>query len=62
VVVGSGDPTATGAFDMTPKMRVAFFFSLFTFTMVYVTLLWHRLRLQNLSDKVEAIKMKILSA
>jgi heme exporter protein C len=33
VVVGSGDPTATGAFDMTPKMRVAFFFSLFTFTM-----------------------------
>lgn len=62
VVVGSGDPTATGAFDMTPKMRVAFFFSLFTFTMVYATLLWHRLRLQNLSDKVEAIKMKILSA
>lgn len=62
VVVGSGDPTATGAFDMTPKMRVAFFFSLFTFTMVYATLLWHRLRLQDLSDKVEAIKMKILSA
>jgi heme exporter protein C len=62
VVVGSGDPTATGAFDMTPKMRVAFFFSLFTFTMLYITLLWHRLRLQDLSDKVEAIKMKILSA
>jgi heme exporter protein C len=62
VVVGSGDPTATGAFDMTPKMRVAFFFSLFTFTMLYITLLWHRLRLQDLSDKVEAIKMKSLSA
>lgn len=62
VVVGSGDPTAEGAFDMTPKMRVAFFFSLFTFTMIYATLLWHRLRLQGLADKVEAIKMKILSA
>lgn len=62
VVVGSGDPTATGAFDMTPKMRAAFFFSLFTFTMIYATLLWHRLRLQDLSDKVEALKMKILSA
>ncbi len=62
VVVGSGDPTAEGAFDMTPDMRVAFFFSLFTFTMVYATLLWHRLRLQDLSDKVEELKMKILSA
>ncbi len=62
VVVGSGDPTAEGAFDMTPDMRAAFFFSLFTFTMVYATLLWHRLRLQDLSDKVEELKMKILSA
>lgn len=61
VVVGSGDPTAQGAFDMSPKMRVAFFFSLFTFTFVYVTLLWHRLRLQRLSEKVEQMKMKILS-
>ncbi len=62
VVVGSGDPAAEGAFDMTADMRVAFFFSLFTFTMVYATLLWHRLRLQDLSDKVEELKMKILSA
>jgi heme exporter protein C len=61
VVIGSGDPTATGAFDMSPNMRVAFFFSLFTFTFVYATLLWHRLRLQRLSEKVEQIKMKILS-
>jgi len=61
VVIGSGDPTALGAFDMSPKMRVAFFFSLFTFTFVYVTLLWHRLRLQRLSEKVEQMKMKILS-
>ena len=61
VVIGSGDPTATGAFDMSPNMRMAFFFSLFTFTFVYVTLLWHRLRLQRFSEKVEQMKMKILS-
>ncbi len=61
VVIGSGDPTVTGAFDMSPNMRVAFFFSLFTFTFVYATLLWHRLRLQGLSEKVEQMKMKILS-
>ena len=62
VVVGSGDPTATGAFDMTPQMRVAFFFSLFTFTFIYASLFWHRLRMQNLSEKVEQLKMKVLSA
>jgi heme exporter protein C len=61
VVVGSGDPTAQGTFDMTSRMRVAFFYSLFTFTLVYVTLLWHRLRLQRLTEKVEAWKMRILS-
>jgi heme exporter protein C len=61
VVIGSGDPTAEGTFDMTAKMRVAFFYSLFTFTLVYVTLLWHRLRLQRQIEKVEAWKMRILS-
>lgn len=61
VVIGSGDPTAEGTFDMTPRMRMAFFYSLFTFTLVYVTLLWHRLRLQRLTEKVEAWKMRILS-
>jgi heme exporter protein C len=62
VVVGSGDPTATGAFDMSPNMRVAFFFSLFTFTFVYVTLLWHRVRLHKLSEKLDMLKMKLLSS
>jgi heme exporter protein C len=61
VVIGSGDPTAEGTFDMTPRMRMAFFYSLFTFMLVYVTLLWHRLRLQRLIEKVEAWKMRILS-
>jgi heme exporter protein C len=61
VVVGSGDPTAEGSFDMTSRMLVAFFFSLITFTFVYATLLWHRLRLQNLMEKVEQLKLKVLA-
>jgi heme exporter protein C len=61
VVVGSGDPTAQGAFDMVPEMRVAFFSSLITFTFVYGTLLWHRLRLQRLAERVEQMKMELLS-
>jgi heme exporter protein C len=61
VVIGSGDPTALGAFDMTPRMLQAFMFSLLAFTFVYVTLLWHRVRLQRLSEHVELLKMKALS-
>lgn len=61
VVVGSGDPTATGSFDMTTRMTQAFMFSLLTFTFVYGSLLWHRLRLQRLNEKVELLKIKLLS-
>jgi heme exporter protein C len=60
VVIGSGDPTATGAFDMTPEMRMAFFFSLLTFTFVYITLVWYRVRLEQFSKKVAEMKMKAL--
>jgi heme exporter protein C len=62
VVVGSGDPTAEGSFDMTPRMLQAFLFSLLTFTFLYATLLWHRVRLGRLGEKVEQLKMKALSA
>ena len=57
VVVGSGDAAAQGGFNMTPPMLLAFFFSLFTFTLIYITLLWHRLRLQELAERVEMMKM-----
>lgn len=62
VVVGSGDPTAQGGFDMTPKMLQAFLFSLFTFTFVYATLLWHRIRLQRLAERVAEMKLKMMAA
>jgi heme exporter protein C len=62
VVVGSSDPAALGAFDMTPPMLQTFLFSLFTFTVLYVTLLWHRVRMQSLAETVEQLKMKLLSA
>lgn len=61
VVIGSGDPTAEGTFDMTPRMLQTFLFSLLTFTFVYATLLWHRLRLQSLADDLERLKLKMLA-
>ncbi len=62
VVVGNNDPTAQGTFDMTPPMLQTFLFSLFVFTVLYVVLLWHRVRMQALAEAVEQRKMKLLSA
>jgi heme exporter protein C len=61
VVIGSSDPTAQGTFDMTPRMQTAFFFSLITFTFIYITLLWHRLRLQVFKEHIEERKMQALT-
>jgi heme exporter protein C len=61
VVVGSNDPGAQGSFDMSPNMQVAFFFSLFVFTVFGITLLWHRIRLGQLQEKVEQTKMELMS-
>jgi heme exporter protein C len=62
VVIGSSDPSAQGAFDMTPAMLQTFMFSLLTFTFVYATLLWYRLRLQRLMERVEQMKMKVFAS
>ncbi len=58
VVVGNADPGAQGTFDMTPKMLHTFLFSLFTFTVLFVDLLWHRIRLGALAEKVEQLKLQ----
>jgi heme exporter protein C len=62
VVIGSNDPTAQGTFDMTPRMLQAFMFSLLTFTFLYAALLWHRVRLEALHERIEQLKLKLLSA
>lgn len=43
-----------------PNMMFAFFFSLGTFTVWYVTLMWHRIRLERFRDGVEQLKQKIV--
>jgi heme exporter protein C len=61
VVIGSSDPEAIGTFDMTPKMLQTFMFSLLTFTFMFGSLLWHRIRLGKLSQRVEQLKLKLQS-
>jgi heme exporter protein C len=61
VVIGTNQPGAEGAFDMTAPMRLTFFFSLITFSFIFFDLLWHRVRLGRLADKVEQLKLKATS-
>jgi heme exporter protein C len=58
VVIGGGNADAQGGFNMTADMRVAFFFALFTFTVIFIDLFWHRVRLGELQNKVEQLKLQ----
>jgi heme exporter protein C len=43
-----------------PNMMFAFFFTLSAFTIWYVTLMWHRTRLEQLRDDMEYLKQKTM--
>ena len=60
IVIGANQPGAEGSFDMTGTMLITFLFSLLTFTFIFADLLWHRIRLGRLADKVELLKMKTM--
>jgi len=59
VVIGANQPGAEGSFDMTTTMMQVFFFSLITFSFIFVDLLWRRVRLGRLQGKVEQLKLKL---
>lgn len=59
VVIGSGDPSAQGTFDMAGGMLVAFLFALFTFTIIFIDLFWHRIRMGRLQMQVEQLKLQV---
>jgi heme exporter protein C len=60
VVIGSNDPGAEGTFDMTPRMLQTFLFSLLTFSFIFADLLWHRIRIGRLADRVEQLRLKTM--
>jgi heme exporter protein C len=63
VVFGPNNPDATaGDSPLTPRMLHTFFFCLFTFTVLYTDLLWNRVRLERLAERVERVKARFLEA
>jgi heme exporter protein C len=59
VVIGGINPEADGGFSMTADMRSAFFFALFAFSIIFIDLFWNRIRLGDLQEKVEQLKLKV---
>ena len=46
---------------MSTEMRTTLFVSLFVFTVIYIDLLWNRIRIGRLQDKVEETKIKLMA-
>jgi heme exporter protein C len=62
VVVGNGGEQAQGSFAMAQPMVITLLFCVATFTVLYVCLLANRLQLEQLSERVEQLKVRALSA
>lgn len=59
VVIAGGNPEAQGSFNMTSSMLTAMFVALIAFTVIFIDLYWNRIRLGNLEDQVEQLKLKV---
>ncbi len=59
VVVGTSSAEAQGGFDMSGDMVTTLMISLAAFTIFFVTLMWHRIRMGGLEEKVEQLKLKV---
>ena len=51
-------PVIGGGGGLAPEMKQALFFSLFAFTVLYITLLVLSLRIRSLEDRIQALKRK----
>ena len=60
VLFGTQSAAAQGGFSMTADMKVAFFFALFAFTIIFIDLFWHRIRMGQLAEKVEQLRLNVV--
>ena len=60
VIIGSNSSATMGSFDMTSKMLFTMFYTLFAFSVIFVDLFWHRIRLGQLAQQVEEYKLEEL--
>lgn len=63
VVAGpsSTSTDALGGFDMTPRIAQTVLFSIFAYIIISITLVWHRIRLEERREDVQIKKQEILA-
>jgi heme exporter protein C len=61
VVAGPTEADPEGGFDVTDRIRNTLFFNLFTFAVLTATLIWYRIRLENLTERVARRKLNLLT-
>jgi heme exporter protein C len=59
VVLPGNNSSAEGGFGMSPDIRNTLLFCLLAFTVFYVTLMYHRINLENLKRRVDTLKQQI---
>ncbi|HEY3311577.1 MAG TPA: cytochrome c biogenesis protein CcsA [Anaerolineales bacterium] len=57
VIIGGG---GSEKMNMTGSMVATMLFSIAVFSLVFVTIFWHRIRLGQFAEKVEQLKMKVV--
>ncbi|NJN95270.1 MAG: cytochrome c biogenesis protein CcsA [Anaerolineales bacterium] len=60
VVAPGKSSDAMGGFGMSDSIMLTLMFCLVAFTVFYITLMYHRIRLENLKRRVDAVKQEIL--
>jgi heme exporter protein C len=58
-VIGQSAATSKGDFGLAPRMLQTMLFNFLTFTFVYVTLVWHRVRLAGFADQVNLFRSRL---
>ncbi|MCC7353775.1 MAG: cytochrome c biogenesis protein CcsA [Anaerolineae bacterium] len=59
VVFGAANPDSQGSFGMGPNIRLVLMYSMFAFTILAITLLIHRVRLELRREEVEHLKEQL---
>jgi heme exporter protein C len=60
VVMPGGNADAVGGFGMSANIQTTLFFCLFAFTVFYITLMVHRVNLENLQRRVNSLRQELL--
>lgn len=60
IAPGKNAEEAVGGFGMSPNIQTTLYFCVFAFTVLYITLMVHRINLENLRRRVERLKQQLL--